>query len=90
MRDMITINTNGLEEAIRCTICTNPNQTECGCDGACQYDEKLLKRIIEAVLWCRVEWFCPSCGKSLGFRKPEDAFCQECGSDNSPKEGEQK
>lgn len=52
MSDLITINTNGLEEAIRCAICENPIKSESGCDGSCRYDEKLLKRIIEAVNGC--------------------------------------
>ena len=49
MSDLITINTNGLEEAIRCTICKNPNRTERGCDGSCQYDKEILSKIIDAV-----------------------------------------
>ena len=49
-----------------------------------QVDETDEERIFET----RQEWFCSSCGKSFGFRKPEDAFCKYCGSDNRPKEGE--
>lgn len=55
MSDLITINTNGLEEAIRCAICENPIKSERGCDGSCRYDEKLLNRIIEAVNGCEAE-----------------------------------
>ena len=43
-----------------------------------QVDETDEERIFET----RQEWFCSSCGKSFGFRKPEDAFCKYCGSDN--------
>lgn len=46
-----------------------------------QVDETDEERIFET----RQEWFCSSCGKSFGFRKPEDAFCKFCGSDNRPK-----
>ena len=48
-----------------------------------QVDETDEERIFET----RQEWFCSSCGKSFGLRKPEDAFCKYCGSDNR-KEGE--
>lgn len=48
-----------------------------------QVDETDDERIFET----RQEWFCSSCGKSFGLRKPEDAFCKYCGSDNR-KEGE--
>ena len=43
-----------------------------------QVDETDEERIFET----RQEWFCSSCGKSFGLRKPEDAFCKYCGSDN--------
>lgn len=43
-----------------------------------QVDETDEERIFET----KLEWFCSSCGKSFGFRKPEDAFCKYCGSDN--------
>lgn len=43
-----------------------------------QVDETDEERIFET----RQEWFCSSCGKSFGFRKPEDTFCKYCGSDN--------
>lgn len=52
MSDLITINADGLEEAIRCAICENQIKSERGCDGSCRYDEKLFKRIIEAVNGC--------------------------------------
>ena len=52
MSDIVTINTNGLEEAIRCAICENQIKTERGCNGDCRYDEKLLKRILDAVNGC--------------------------------------
>lgn len=43
-----------------------------------QVDETDEERIFET----RQEWFCSSCGKSFGFRNPEDDFCKYCGSDN--------
>lgn len=43
------INTEGLEEEIRCLICTNPNHTDKGCDGNCSYNEKIYKNVVRAV-----------------------------------------
>lgn len=40
-----------------------------------QVDETDEERIFETIL----EWFCSSCGKSFDFRKPNDAFCPNCG-----------
>ena len=50
MSDTILISKTGLSETIKCTICKNPNQTERGCDGACQYDKELHAKIVEAVI----------------------------------------
>jgi hypothetical protein len=46
-----------------------------------QVDETDEERIFET----RQEWFCSSCGKRFGLKKPEDAFCKYCGSDNKEK-----
>ena len=41
------IDTEGLDEQIRCEMCRNPMHTYRGCDGNCKYDEKLYKRIMQ-------------------------------------------
>ena len=43
------VNPDGLEEGIRCAMCTNPMRSDKGCDGGCQYDEALYHRICEVV-----------------------------------------
>ena len=43
------INTDGLEEEIRCTMCKNPMRTDRGCDGGCKYDEKLYADIMKVL-----------------------------------------
>lgn len=43
------INVYGLEEEIRCTMCKNPNRTDRGCDGGCEYDERLYDTIIKVL-----------------------------------------
>lgn len=50
MSDIILISKVGLYETIKCAICKNPNQTERGCDGSCQYDKELHAKIVEAVM----------------------------------------
>ena len=41
------IDTNGLDEEIRCEMCKNPMATDRGCDGHCKYDEILYGKIIQ-------------------------------------------
>lgn len=41
------IDTDGLDEEIRCEMCKNPMHTDRGCDGNCKYDEKLYEKIIQ-------------------------------------------
>ena len=45
-RQMV-IDTEGLDEQIRCEMCRNPMHTDRGCDGNCKYDEKLYERIMQ-------------------------------------------
>ena len=41
------IDTDGLDEEIRCEMCKNPMHTSKGCDGNCKYDERLYERIMQ-------------------------------------------
>lgn len=43
------INVDGLEEEIRCAMCENPMCTDRGCDGGCEYDERLYDTIIKVL-----------------------------------------
>ena len=43
------INVYGLEEEIRCAMCENPMCTDRGCDGGCEYDEKLYADIMKVM-----------------------------------------
>ena len=51
MSDLISrqeaIDTDGLDEEIRCEMCKNPMHTSKGCDGNCKYDERLYERIMQ-------------------------------------------
>lgn len=41
------IDTEGLDEQIRCEMCRNPMHTSRGCDGNCKYDVNLYKKIMQ-------------------------------------------
>ena len=41
------IDTDYLDEEIRCEMCKNPMHTSKGCDGNCEYDERLYERIMQ-------------------------------------------
>ena len=74
MNDLISrqdaIDTEGLDEQIRCEMCRNPTHTDRGCDGNCKYDEKLYERIMQ-ILDERI--------KSLPSAQPEQRWipCSE-------------
>ena len=74
MNDIISrqaaIDTEGLDEEIRCEMCRNPMHTDRGCDGGCTYDEKLYKRIMQ-ILDERI--------KPLPSAQSEIIRCKDCG-----------
>lgn len=43
------IETEGLDEEIRCIMCSNPMKTNRGCDGLCRYNEHLYHEIISVL-----------------------------------------
>lgn len=47
--DIKLIRTNGLDEGIRCALCTNPRHTERGCDGGCQVNEHLYDEVMNTI-----------------------------------------
>lgn len=63
------IDTEGLEEEIRCEMCKNPMHTDRGCDGNCKYDEKLYEKIMQ-ILNERI--------KPLPPAEPEIIRCKDC------------
>lgn len=48
-KDIICVHSTGLEEGIRCAMCTNPMKNDRGCDGGCRYDEDMYKRILDVI-----------------------------------------
>lgn len=51
----IKIHTDGLEEGIRCALCTNPIKSDRGCDGGCRVDEDVRKKIMDVIDQCTVK-----------------------------------
>ena len=72
---------DGVSEAVRCAMCSNPNKSDRGCDGACSYDEKLYERLMKAFAesiaedepqTCSVNGRPYDCGKCEYFRCTAD------------------
>lgn len=47
--DTKIIHTDGLEEGIRCAMCTNPMANNRGCDGGCDVNESMYKRVLDVI-----------------------------------------
>lgn len=69
IRRQLAIDTEGLDEEIRCEMCRNQMKTYRGCDGNCKYDEKLYEKIMQ-ILDERI--------KPLPSAQPEIVRCKDC------------
>lgn len=47
--DTRIIHTDGLEEGIRCAMCTNSMANDRGCDGGCAVNESMYKRVLDVI-----------------------------------------
>lgn len=47
--DIKLIHTGGLDEGIRCAMCTNSMKSDRGCDGGCVVNESMYKKVLEVV-----------------------------------------
>ncbi len=47
--DVMAIHTQGLDEGVRCAMCTNSMKSDTGCDGGCMVDDELFKRIMDTI-----------------------------------------
>ena len=47
--DLALIHTEGLDEEIRCTMCTNYMKSDRGCDGACVVNKDMYKAVMDAI-----------------------------------------
>jgi hypothetical protein len=47
--DLALIHTEGLDEEIRCTMCTNSMKSDRGCDGNCVVNKDMYKAVMDAI-----------------------------------------
>lgn len=47
--DLALIHTEGLDEEIRCTMCTNSMKSDRGCDGSCVVNNDMYKAVMNAI-----------------------------------------
>ena len=47
--DLALIHTEGLDEEIRCTMCTNYMKSDRGCDGSCVVNNDMYKAVMDAI-----------------------------------------
>ena len=47
--DTRIIHTDGLEECIRCAMCTNPMANDRGCDGECEVNKTMYKNVLDVI-----------------------------------------
>ena len=47
--DIALIHTEGLDEEIRCAMCTNPIANDRGCNGSCTVNDKMYKKVIDTI-----------------------------------------
>jgi hypothetical protein len=47
--NLALIHTEGLDEEIRCTMCTNYMKSDRGCDGSCVVNKDMYKAVIDAI-----------------------------------------
>ena len=48
-KDIMTIHTQGLDEGIRCAMCTNSMKSDRGCDGGCVVNEAMYKEVMNTI-----------------------------------------
>ncbi len=49
MSDLRLIHTQGLDEGIRCAMCTNALANYRGCDGGCIVNEEMYKNVLNVI-----------------------------------------
>ena len=47
--DLALIHTWGLDEEIRCIMCTNHMKSDRGCDGSCVVNKDMYKAVMDAI-----------------------------------------
>ena len=47
--DLALIHTEGLDEGIRCAMCTNSMKSDRGCDGSCAVNDAMYKKVMDVI-----------------------------------------
>ena len=63
--ECITVNTQGLDEGIRCAMCTNTMANDRGCDGACRVDDAMYNKVLKVIRDCTVPSVYPTTKENL-------------------------
>ena len=66
LEDCITVNIQGLDEGIRCAMCTNTMANDRGCDGACRVDDVMYSKVLKVIQDCTVPSVYPKSDKPSG------------------------
>ena len=62
------IYTDGLDEGIRCAMCTNTMKSDRGCDGGCVVNDAMYKRVMEVISKAIVQEVAKEYGKDTNVR----------------------
>ena len=65
LEDCITVNIQGLDEGIRCAMCTNTMANDRGCDGACRVDDAMYNKVLKVIRDCTVPSVYPTTKENL-------------------------
>ncbi len=80
--DLVLIHTEGLDEEIRCTMCTNSMKSDRGCDGSCVVNKDMYKAVMNAIekrIQPSVTPQEPRKGHWIDDTKYGGTECSECG-----------
>lgn len=47
--DLVAIHTEGLDEGIRCAMCTNSMANDLGCDGECVVNKSMYEKVMDVI-----------------------------------------
>lgn len=76
--DVMEIHTQGLDEGIRCAMCTNSMKSDSGCDGGCRVDEDMYKKVMDTI---KNQMFSRPTSEDCVSRKTVFETIDDCNSD---------
>lgn len=73
--DVMVIHTQGLDEGVRCAMCTNSMKSDRGCDGGCRVDEDMYKEVMNTIEKHIVPSVTPTRKKGKWINKSHTSDC---------------